>query len=277
MSKKLTRRDFIKISAVGLAATGTLVAIGRLVAEPPNMKLPDMYPVLPGKKPSLPQYNKNARFFNEHQYASVAALASIIVPTDEEPGATEAGVVDYIDGLVAGSKDMQAVYADGLPTMDGFSQRKHNKKFLDLEIKEQIDLLSSIDSAEAMRRRRVSNFIKRVDRKIDTLWDDFFGVGEDMIRFFRKVREHVFYGYYSNPVSWKVVRYYGPPQPVGYLDFAQPPSGHYEVAVRPVSDKACQHCHFDQTKKTTHKKSSECTKCHTSHFDAHGGYKNGKK
>ncbi len=40
------------------------------------------------------------RFFDEQQYAVVQAACARLIPTDDEPGATEAGVVDYIDGFL---------------------------------------------------------------------------------------------------------------------------------------------------------------------------------
>ncbi len=271
MSRKLTRREFTKITLVGLAAAGAVAAIGRLAAIPPDMKLPDTYPVLPEKNPAVPPYNKNARFFNEHQYVLVAALASVIVPTDDTAGAAEAGVADYVDTIASKSEEMQKLYKDGLLSIDKISRRKFGKDYVQLDIARQIDLLRFIDNAEAMRVRPASNIIKRIDRKLDTLWDDRFGAGA-CIAFFRKIRTDVFYGYYSSPVSWKVVGFYGPPQPVGYPDFAEPPSDvYYTGSIRTVDDKTCTSCHFTQTEKPSHRKRSSCTQCHPSHFDPHGG------
>ena len=271
MSKKFTRRQFMKVSAIGLAATGAVAAVGRIIAIPPDMHLPDPFPVLPdelsvGSKPAT-----GPIFFDEHQYALVATIASIIVPTDEDPGATEAGVADYIDRLVARVKEMQGRYAQGLRWIDDFSRRRYGSDFLGLKVQEQIGLLHSIDKAEAMRSRPARNVIERVDRKIDTLWDDFSGAGEG-IGFLRTVRRDVFYGYYSNPISWKVVGYYGPPQPVGYVDFAEPPSpADYTGAIRAVDDDTCRKCHFTQNEKPSHRKLNECTKCHPSHFNSQEG------
>jgi gluconate 2-dehydrogenase gamma chain len=271
MDKKFTRREFIKISALGLAATGAAVTTARIMAIPPDMELPNPYPVVPDQKPAIPSPSSSTRFFNEHQYALLTTLAALIVPTDEDPGATEAGVVDYIDRLVAQSESKQATYIEGLDWLDELSQKKYGKDFLSLGLREQIDLLRSIDEARAMRNRAVSGFLERVDRKIDKIWDDLFGVG-DVPRFLKEIRRDVFYGYYSNPISWKVIGYYGPPQPVGYPDYAEPPSAaNYMNTVRPIEDETCQSCHFDQTTKEGHKNLSECTTCHTSHISSEGG------
>jgi hypothetical protein len=272
MGKKLTRRDFLKLSAVGLAATGAAAATARIIAIPPDTGLPEPYPVVPPREPVVPSPGGSTRFFSDHQYALVATLAALIVPTDEDAGATEAGVVDYIDELVAQSEREQATYVDGLAWLDEFSQEQHDRDFLSLDVREQIDLVRSAYEAEAMRNRSISGFLERVDRKIDKIWDDLVGVGHVPKRFLSQVRRDVFYGYYSNPVSWKVVGYYGPPQPVGYPDYAGPPSAAADTdTVRPVEDETCQSCHFDQAVKEGHVDSTECTACHAPHISSVGG------
>jgi gluconate 2-dehydrogenase gamma chain len=271
MNKKFTRREFIKISTVGLVATGAVVATGRIIAIPPDMGLPNPYPVVPDQKPALPSPGDRSRFFNEHQYALVATLAALIVPTDEDPGATEAGVVDYIDRLVAQSEEKQATYVKGLDWLDDLSQKEYDKDFLSLGLREQIDLLRSLDETRTMRTRSVSGFLGRVDRKIDKIWDDLFGVGHDS-GFFKEIRRDVFYGYYSNPISWKAVGYYGPPQPVGYPDYTEPPSrANYTDTGPIIDDETCQSCHFDQTVKESHTNLTECTTCHVPHISSEGG------
>ncbi len=54
------------------------------------------------------------RFFDEQQYAVVQAACARLIPTDEDPGATEAGVVDYIDGFLgAFASDPPLIWAGG--------------------------------------------------------------------------------------------------------------------------------------------------------------------
>ena len=53
--------------------------------------------------------------FTREQAAEVEAFASRIIPTDDTPGAREAGVVYFIDrGLSTFAKDQQPVFTDGL-------------------------------------------------------------------------------------------------------------------------------------------------------------------
>ena len=176
--RPVNRRDFIKKLGIGALATGGLLTVGRVIASTPDMKSPDPYPVLPDWKSAIPAYNDQVLFFDEHQYALVATLAAIIIPSDDDPGATEAGVVDYIDRSVADSEKRQGIYKKGLKWIDDLSQEEYGTDFLTLDLKEQINLLRQIDESATMRTRPVSGLMGRVDRKIDKIWDDQFGIGK---------------------------------------------------------------------------------------------------
>jgi hypothetical protein len=53
-------------------------------------------------------------FFTDKEYAIVEAACARLIPTDEDPGATEAGVVDYIDGFLgAFESDPPRIWAGG--------------------------------------------------------------------------------------------------------------------------------------------------------------------
>ena len=42
--------------------------------------------------------------------------------------------------------------------------------------------------------------------------------------FFERTRGDAFFHYYGHPESWRGITYYrGPPQPLGFLDYDQPP------------------------------------------------------
>jgi len=72
------------------------------------MGLSDPYPLSPQQQPAMPRRSSEPQFFNDHQYALVAVLAALIIPTDEDPGATEAGVVNCIDRIAPESEQKQA-------------------------------------------------------------------------------------------------------------------------------------------------------------------------
>jgi gluconate 2-dehydrogenase gamma chain len=64
---------------------------------------------------SLPAAARKLRYFSAAEAEKVAALASVIIPSDEGPGAREAGVVYFIDALLMGAgPKARAVYKAGL-------------------------------------------------------------------------------------------------------------------------------------------------------------------
>ena len=216
--------------------------------------------------------NEKALFLNEHQYALVATVAAIIVPADEHPGANEAVIVDDLDRLIADSKEKQAIYKKGLKWLDKISREQYGNGFLKLELDKQISLLRRIDEAATMRNRPVTGFLERVDRKADEIWDDLFGIGANS-DFFRIIHKDVLVAYFSHPISWNVVGYYGPPQPVGYPDFSEPPSPKkYTGSIRKVSNQSCLVCHDDGLKHERddlhdrgHLIDNTCNTCHPPH------------
>ena len=53
-------------------------------------------------------------YFSEDEYTAVRAACARLIPSDDDPGATEAGVVDYIDGLLgAFLTDPPRIWAGG--------------------------------------------------------------------------------------------------------------------------------------------------------------------
>jgi gluconate 2-dehydrogenase gamma chain len=58
---------------------------------------------------------RRGRFFTAHEYATIEAATARFFPTDDTPGAREAGVVDYIDGLLSAfrRRGVPLVFAGG--------------------------------------------------------------------------------------------------------------------------------------------------------------------
>jgi hypothetical protein len=244
MSKKyikknadLNRRQFIVKSAIGVC--GLSAAYGTCkVAFSSNHPFNESFHDDRANKPDIPPYNPMALVFKQHQYAQVATLAALIIPTDDEPGATEAGVVDYIDQLAAGSEEKQRLYTNGLEWLDDYCREQYGQDFLDIGLIEQMEILSL-----AYDGRRATSFIQRVGRKLVDIWDGLTGTRINRT-FFREIHKDVLEGFYSNPISWQQVGYFGPPNPVGYPDFSDKPSStHYSTSVRMVDNVSCNTCH----------------------------------
>lgn len=267
VSNKINRRLFIKKAAFGIFGAGAVLFTSKIIVSPPDMGLPDPYPQMPEKKSVIPPFHKKKLFLDEHQCALIATLAAIIIPTGDEFGNLEIGVVDYIDKLMAEQKNKRTIYTQGLKWIDQFSQDKYGsgKVFLNLGLKQQIDLLRLIDESHVMRHRSVSNILHRIHRKINVIWDDMFGAGKHS-KFFSVIRRDVLAGYFSNPLSWKDIGYYGPPQPNGYPNFSNPPdSVNYSDPVRFVDNISCRVCHNEGKHPRGGLIDQTCTTCHRPH------------
>jgi len=159
-----------------------------------------------------------------HEYATVAAIAAIIVPTDDDPGATEAGVADYIDRKVSKDATLRWRYVEGVRWIDKASAKLfgRGKRFIDLSPEQQIEVLKAAETTLQMRLRPVTSLWERAWRKVQKVYDDLFGLGEG-VTFFRVVREDTMEGFYTNPISWNMLGYIGPPQPRGYPHYEDCP------------------------------------------------------
>jgi hypothetical protein len=161
---------------------------------------------------------------SEHEHATVAAIAAIIVPTDDDPGATEADVAGYVDRKVSQDAVERQRYVEGVRWIDGASGKLFGsgKRFVDLSLAQQTAVLQAAEETLNMRLRPVTTLWARAWRKVQKTYDDLFGLGAGA-SFFRFVREDTLAGFYTNPVSWSMLAYAGPPQPRGYPHYEDCP------------------------------------------------------
>jgi len=101
-------------------------------------------------------------FFTPAEAAEIDALSARIIPTDDTPGAREAGVVYFIDRALVtfGSGDQQK-YRDGLPELQSQVRAKFPgvEKFSDLTPDLQDELLHVIEASQTEQTpaRRLSS------------------------------------------------------------------------------------------------------------------------
>jgi gluconate 2-dehydrogenase gamma chain len=174
MAEYKDRRQFLKT-----AATGGTVA---LTSWPALASYAAGDSLAPGCK-----------VFKTSQAALVAAIAEQIIPADDFPGAKEAGVVHYIDGILAGpyGKSYRTRYEQGLAAIDRFSRERHLRDFISLNANQQESILKALESGKEVERTA----------------HEFFGM----------LLLHTFEGYYGDPehggnlgeASWKMIRFAG--------------------------------------------------------------------
>jgi gluconate 2-dehydrogenase gamma chain len=138
-------------------------------------------------------------FLDEAAAADVAAIAAQILPSGDGPGATEAGVVFFVDrALTTFDRDQQAVYQKGLGELNERRGKMFpgSKSIASLSNEQQIDLLKAVEKSD----------------------------------FFQAIRIHTLLGFLGNPsyggnrnsVGWKYI---------GFEDRMtwQPPFGYYDA------------------------------------------------
>ena len=106
--------------------------------------------------PYLPQ------FFTPGEFKTVELLTEIVIPTDDQPGAREARVAEYIDFVVFSAAEhrpeLQKEWASGLILLEQLSGQKHGRPFDALSPAEREDLLTEMSLPERDHTARQPGF-----------------------------------------------------------------------------------------------------------------------
>ena len=202
MTNELSRRNF-------LLRTGTGISAAWISANWPALFSASQHAhnaVQAAKPPKL-------EFFTPEQATEVDAITARIIPTDELPGAHEAGVVYFIDrGLVTFAADDQKMYREGLPELQARVREMFPSaaKFSALTLEQQDEALHSFDQNASAQRRP-------------------FRPRPGAQNFFETLRQHTIAGFLIDPdyggndsgAGWKVIgreREHMFQAPFGYYD-----------------------------------------------------------
>lgn len=113
MPDQFSRRDFV-------ATIGSVGAVWLL------SDIAERSEALAHAAHQVTQAQPTLQFFTREQAAEIEAFASRIIPTDDTPGAREAGVVYFIDrGLTTFAKDQQHMYTLGLEQLAKDVGKRH--------------------------------------------------------------------------------------------------------------------------------------------------------
>jgi gluconate 2-dehydrogenase gamma chain len=126
------------------------------------------------------------RFFTADEYALVALLAALIIPTDETPGAADAGVAEFIDTMAAHDRPLQPRLRRGLAWLQARTHLLHERPFEALARADQEALLEALAYADRHRPGE-----------------------EEGRRFFTLIREYTVMGYYTSRVGLEQLGYPG--------------------------------------------------------------------
>ncbi|HWP70142.1 MAG TPA: gluconate 2-dehydrogenase subunit 3 family protein [Gemmatimonadaceae bacterium] len=130
----MKRRDLLRAAG---AATALSLLPGR--AEAAWARVLSGYRVAAGLTPA--------------QRALVTAIADVIIPRTDTPGASDVGVTDWVDLIVAEyySADVRTPFVEGLDAIDAQVRSSRGRAFADLGAEAQSEVVASLD-APADRR-----------------------------------------------------------------------------------------------------------------------------
>jgi gluconate 2-dehydrogenase gamma chain len=161
------------------------------------------------------------QYLNGLEARTVEAIAERIIPGDaENAGATEAGVVYYIDRAIAGfSTNLQRAYRLGLRELEAFCAHEHSAQFVDLTPEQQDGVVRLLLGPETGQPSSGLLFGPD-DQDQGAEGSATVGGGADraiLHRLFAVVREHTVEGFFCDPayggnrdaVGWRLVGFPG--------------------------------------------------------------------
>lgn len=207
MNESVSRRRFLSRGFTGLSAVWA-------TAQWPALLAAATHAHQAAKSATPPKFE----FFTADEAREIDAITARIIPSDDTPGAREAGVVYFIDrGLTTFGVDEQKTYRDGLPELQARVTEMFPgvSRFAALTPEQQDEVLHSLDKQSPGGRQRR------------------FRTSPGAQNFFETVRQHTIAGFLIDPdyggnrdgAGWKVIgreREHMFQPPFGYYDKGYP-------------------------------------------------------
>lgn len=130
---------------------------------------------------------------------TLSGYLDTLLPADgDSPSASSLGVPDRILDLARSQPPFARLVHAGCNWLNTVAGARTGRPFVDMDEK---DREAVIEAAEKSARRSMP------------------------AQFFAHTYRHALESYYAHPKAWEALRYSGPPQPVGFPDYARPPPG----------------------------------------------------
>lgn len=172
----MKRRDLVKLAATILGgALSTSVANGVMAGA------------TAAGKPSRKLFDAEAR-------SCVSAIAELIIPTTDTPGAVAAGVPNFIELMVADwyTDQERRIFFAGLAEVNNTSKQRNGSSFVSSSRQQQVQVLQHMEQQAAATNEERS---KR---------------NEEAALFFNKIRELTVIGYFTSEIGAKQALAYNP-------------------------------------------------------------------
>jgi glucoside 3-dehydrogenase (cytochrome c) hitch-hiker subunit len=137
---------------------------------------------------ALVQTQAGPRTLSPHQNQTVTAIAEMIIPRTETPGATDAGVPAFIDLIVTEwyTDEQRARFLNGLVDVDARAQRRFNKEFVACSPHQESAILTEL-GAQMLS-----------DAALTKAQPGFDGDPEPTDNFYQSLRNLILTGYYTS-------------------------------------------------------------------------------
>ena len=182
----VTRRRALQI----LGAVPVATALG--AQQPTQQPAKPLQPPTTGQSPAAGTAGapRGPKFFNKHEWATLAMLVDYIIPKDEHSGsATDAKVPEYIDYLLSekdASPNTQVAFHGGLAWVDTECRKRFQKTF--------------IASSDVQRRQLLDDIAYPEKAKPEMSYG---------VSFFNRLRDMTASGFFSSAIGWKDLQYIG--------------------------------------------------------------------
>lgn len=136
---EIARRQFLRLSANTIGGVWLAAALGEVASGAVLSCSP-------------PTHSGSWHTFTDDEAAVADAVAALIIPTDESPGAREAGVVQFIDrSLGTFAKDQRQLFVTGLADLKVRVRAAHPgaDSFVELDAAQQAALLHELESSKS--------------------------------------------------------------------------------------------------------------------------------
>jgi gluconate 2-dehydrogenase gamma chain len=180
--QSIERRDVLRILALAAAASQYAGFRAWAFAHDHSPGEPHAHAIQPKQAPPAPAGAYKPQFFTPEEYGLVAHLTEMIIPTDDTPGAREAGVSEFIDFMAANDPGLQPPFRRGLTWMNAHAIKLHGARFLNLGKEQATEVLSNL---AYKNRHRPGE--------------------EDGQAFFGLIREYTLMGFYTSRVGMQVL------------------------------------------------------------------------
>lgn len=182
-------------------------------------------------------------FFDEHQWATVEAAMARIIPTDDQPGAREAGTIRFLDRYLSGIDYVYAKpdgsgferlegkragawrqrvdalrgkYVEGIEELDRRSRARFDKDFVELPEDRQDEVLAEMERPEQQKDLEKAQVTTGYGAPPEPAMQQTST--EIELDFFPVLALHTRQGFYSDPVyggnkdrvGWRLIGFEGP-------------------------------------------------------------------